>query len=79
MKHEFMEEKEKPNSHEVIIKFSEKKEEQIMFFEPDVHIGYSLVTDQMGIYDELENCLFLAHWSLIDYCQVATDLTIKTN
>ena len=79
MKHEFMEEKEKPKLHKVIIKFSEKKEEQVMFFEPYVNIRYNLVTGQMGIYDEPGNCLFLTHWSLVDYCQVATDLTIQTN
>ena len=79
MKHEFMEQKEMPKPHKVIIKFSEKKEEQIMFFESDVHIGYNLVTGQIGIYDEPGNCMFLARWSLIDYYQVATDLTTKTN
>lgn len=65
--------------HKVIIKFSDKKQEQIIFFKPDVHIGYNLLTGQVGIYDEPGNCLFLAHWSLVDYLQVATDLIIKTN
>lgn len=65
--------------HKVIIKFSGKKEEQVMFFEPDVHISNSLITGQVGIYDKAGNCLFLTHWNLVDWCQVATDLTIKTN
>lgn len=79
MKHEFMEEKEMPKPHKVIVKFSDKKEETMLFFEPEVHIGYNLVTGQVGIYDESGNCLFLAHWSLVDYCLVVTDVMLKTN
>ena len=49
----------------------------MLFFEPEVHIGYNLVTGQVGVYDEPGNCLFLAHWNLVDYCLVVTDVMLK--
>ena len=59
--------------YQVLVKFTKDKEAMLLMFDAPVHIVYSLLTSQVGIHNEKNECLFLANCALIDYCQILTD------
>lgn len=63
--------------YKALIKYTGDKDAQLMFFDIPVHIAYSILTTQVGIYDEKGNCLYLAHWDKVEYCQIVTDAPIE--
>ena len=61
------------SQYQVLVKFTKEKEAMLLMFDVPVHIIYSLLTSQVGIHNEKNECLFLANCALIDYCQILTD------
>lgn len=61
-------------AYKVLVRFANEDDERLMLFDSPVHIKYDFThLLQVGIYDDLDNCLFLASWNVIEYCQVISN------
>lgn len=59
--------------YKAIVKFAKEKDAQMLFFDVPVHISWNMISGTISIDDGKDKSLFLAHWNVVDYCQIATD------
>ena len=57
----------------VFVKYTKDEQVTMMLFEGEVRVCYSFLSGSVSVENGADECLFLTHYGLIDYIQVAAE------